>query len=34
MPVAWVQLAPQIPGTVHENVPDSIFAAEVSHICF
>lgn len=34
MPMAWVQLAPQIPGANHENVPSTIFAAEVSHIVF
>jgi hypothetical protein len=31
---AWVELAPQIPGTTHENCPESIFAAEISHIVF
>jgi hypothetical protein len=34
MPLAWVELAPQIPGAAHGNCPDSIFAAEVSHIVF
>jgi hypothetical protein len=34
MPVAWVELAPQIPGVVHQNCPDGIFAAEISHIVF
>jgi hypothetical protein len=34
MPVAWVELAPQIPGSKHENVPETIFAAEISHIIF
>jgi hypothetical protein len=33
MPVAWVQLAPQIPGMTHSG-PESIFAAEISHIVF
>jgi hypothetical protein len=33
MPVAWVELAPQIPGAAHENCPDGIFA-EISHILF
>jgi len=32
MPVAWVELAPQIPGAAHENCPDGIFSAEISHI--
>lgn len=34
MPLAWVNLAPQIPGKVHENCPDTIFVAEISHIAF
>ena len=34
MPVAWIQLAPQIPGLIHENCPDGIFSAEISHIIF
>jgi len=34
MPMAWVRLAPQIPSLEHENVPGSIFAAEVSHVVF
>lgn len=34
MLLAWVELAPQIPGATHENCPESIFAAEVSHIVF
>ena len=34
MPMAWVELAPQIPGAVQENCPSTIFAAEVSHIIF
>src|SRR5262249_34241080 len=34
MPVAWVDLAPQIPGASHENCPGSIFSAEISHILF
>jgi hypothetical protein len=32
MPVAWVEIAPQIPGKVHEGVPDSVFAAEVGQV--
>jgi len=34
MLAAWVELAPQIPGATHENCPESIFAAEISHIVF
>jgi len=34
MPMAWVELAPQVPRLEHPNAPDSIFAAEVSHIIF
>jgi hypothetical protein len=34
MPVAWVELAPQVPGATHENCPDGIFSAEISHILF
>lgn len=34
MLLAWVELAPQIPGKIHENCPESIFAAEISHIIF
>jgi hypothetical protein len=33
MPVAWVQLAPQVPGMKHDS-PETIFAAEISHIVF
>jgi hypothetical protein len=34
MLLAWVELAPQVPGAIHENCPSTIFAAEVSHIIF
>lgn len=34
MPVAWVELAPQIPGATHTDCPEAIFAAEISHIVF
>jgi hypothetical protein len=34
MLLAWVELAPQVPGATHGNCPDSIFAAEISHIVF
>ena len=31
---AWVELAPQHSGTKHDDCPETIFAAEVSHIVF
>jgi hypothetical protein len=34
MPMAGIKLAPQGPKTGHENCPETIFAAEVSHIIF
>ena len=34
MPLAWVKLAPQNPRARHENCPETIFSAEVSHILF
>jgi len=34
MPMAWIDLAPQIPGATHDNCPETIFAAEVGHIVF
>jgi hypothetical protein len=34
MPMAWVELAPQIPGTTHDNCPETIFAAKISHVAF
>jgi hypothetical protein len=34
MPVAWVKLAPQIPGAEHEDAPGSIFAAEAGQVTF
>jgi hypothetical protein len=34
MPMAWVELAPQIPGATHDTCPETIFAAEVSHVVF
>jgi hypothetical protein len=34
MPVAWVQLAPQIPGLDHTGGPESIFACEVGQLAF
>ncbi len=34
MLIAWVELAPQIPGATHDNCPETIFSAEISHIIF
>jgi len=34
MPVAWVKLAPQIPGAEHEEAPGTIFAAEAGQVTF
>jgi hypothetical protein len=34
MPVAWVKLAPQIPGKDHSNCPSTIFACEVGQLAF
>jgi hypothetical protein len=34
MLMVWSELAPQIPGTAHTDVPDSIMAAEAGHITF
>jgi hypothetical protein len=34
MPNAWVKLAPQIPRAKHDNCPETIFSAEISHIVF
>jgi hypothetical protein len=34
MPMAWVRLAPQGSKTGHENLPETVFTAEVSHIIF
>jgi hypothetical protein len=34
MPMAWAELTPQSPGTTHDNCPETIFAAEVSHVVF
>ena len=34
MPMAWVKLAPQIPGVEHHNVPETICAMEVTHVRF
>jgi hypothetical protein len=34
MPVAWVELAPQIPGETHPNSPEGYFIAEITHIVF
>lgn len=34
MLLAWVELAPQGHGVTHDDCPETIFAAEVSHIVF
>lgn len=34
MPLAWVKLAPQIPGHVHADCPETIFLAEAGQIGF
>jgi|SRR5579859_49947 len=34
MLMVWAELAPQIPGRTHTEVPDSIMAAEAGHITF
>ena len=34
MPVAWVQLAPQIPNAEHSDTPETIFAAEAGQVTF
>jgi hypothetical protein len=34
MPVAWVELAPQIPGQDHPDAPGAIMAAEAGHVTF
>lgn len=34
MPVAWVELAPQIPGRDQPECPGTIFACEAGHIAF
>ena len=34
MPVAWVEIAPQIPGIVHEGGPESVCSVEVGQVTF
>ncbi len=34
MPVAWVELAPQIPGHEHSGCPETIFACELGQLTF
>jgi len=34
MPMAWVKLAPQVPGREHKDVPGTICAMEVTHVLF
>jgi len=34
MPVAWVKLAPQVPGAEHTDCPEAIFACELGQVVF
>jgi hypothetical protein len=34
MPVAWVELAPQVPGLEHSDAPETIFACGAGHVRF
>lgn len=34
MPMAWVELAPQIPGHEHPEAPSTIMVAEAGHVTF
>jgi hypothetical protein len=34
MPVAWNKLAPQVPGAVHVDVPETVFVCEAGAIAF
>jgi hypothetical protein len=34
MPVAWVKLAPQVPGHEHPNCPGTIFSCEAGQVAF
>lgn len=34
MPLAWAKLAPQYPGTAHDNLPSTIFSAEIGQVFF
>ncbi|HEY2393697.1 MAG TPA: hypothetical protein VGK22_21165 [Candidatus Angelobacter sp.] len=34
MPMAWVKLAPQIPGREQDNAPRTVCAMEVTHVLF
>jgi hypothetical protein len=34
MPIAWVKLAPQVPGMKHVDVPEALFACEAGQIAF
>ncbi len=34
MPMAWVELAPQIPGRDHPDAPSTIMAVEAGHLTF
>ena len=34
MPIAWAELAPQVPGGSDGDCSDGIFSAEIGHILF
>ena len=34
MPLAWVKLAPQIPGHAHADCPETVFLAEAGQVAF
>lgn len=34
MPIAWVKLAPQIPGHEHQDCPETIFSCEAGQVRF
>jgi hypothetical protein len=34
MPLAWVKLAPQIPGDAHADCPEAVFLAEAGQVAF
>ena len=34
MLMAWVELAPQVPGHEHPDLPESVMVAEAGHVTF
>jgi len=34
MPIAWVKLAPQVPGKDHPDCPGALFSVEAGQIAF